>query len=372
MINLQANTRNFLTETLKAHYAADVVTMRLLAHGDKWVFRVQRTDGADWVLRAVPPDAAGSYADICLRNALATLRYLENQSYCAERIVRTPAGNDIAESDGWRLLITTYLGSSLQPWRPASSGMIVTENIINFANSPASIGDLQALGAILGQLHCIPTDGAPPLPHAVTLPRRDLAWVADYLASVAAQVPSALQIEYQELMTAVQTTDHCEGLPTVLLHNDCAPGNVVRTSSGQIALVDWDGAGLGPAVIDVGSLLSACFTDEFRPDEQAIRAIVEGYCRYRTLSEAETRRLLDALRFRTLVLLGGYFLEWASGSLPDDERAYGMTYPQWQAKYTVAEEIAVLAIQYTSNYVYKKSTTFLFIRVIPGPTGRSG
>ena len=68
-----------------------------------------------------------------------------------------------------------------------------------------------------------------------------------------------------------------------------------------------------------------------------------GYCRHRLLSGDEVCRLPDAMRFSTLVLLGGYFGQWAGGQLSNEQRIYGMTYRQWQAKLAVIDELAANA-----------------------------
>lgn len=56
------------------------------------------------------------------------------------------------------------------------------------------------------------------------------------------------------LIAAVESVDSCEVLPTVIIHNDYHPANIIQTTGGQLVPVDWEGAGLGPAVIDVGFL----------------------------------------------------------------------------------------------------------------------
>jgi len=105
-------------------------------------------------------------------------------------------------------------------------------------------------------------------------------------------------------------------------------------------ILDWEGAGWGPGVIDVGFLLVSCNTaapwmaQQFTPDMRRIPAIVDGYCQYHLLTPTELDRLPDAIRFRTIV--------YGACSFASDILKYGgeEESPWWWARYTAAEEIA--------------------------------
>lgn len=72
--------------------------------------------------------------------------------------------------------------------------------------------------------------------------------------------------------------------------------------NGELAFIDWDVVGLGPAVFDLGTLLSNCLTTELTPDIAAVHAVVDdGYGRHWTLSPLELERLADTMPPQTLV-----------------------------------------------------------------------
>ena len=209
-----------------------------------------------------------------------------------------------------------------------------------------------ALGAAVGRLHSLQPDSALPLPPAGMLPSRELTWVASLLASVADRVPPHLQAQYDHLTAAVQQIDRCEALPFTLIHNDPNLDNLVLTPQGEVILIDWESAGWGPALIDVGILLSNCFSKQLlRIRTDAVTAIVDGYCQHRHLNEAELDHLPDAVRFFRLVLLAGYFPDLINQKVGDNELLYGATYAQWQAQYEASAEIAALARERFARYL---------------------
>ena len=67
-------------------------------------------------------------------------------------------------------------------------------------------------------------------------------------------------------------------------------------------LVDWDGAGLGPPLLDLGYLLVACHAflpewPQIRPNRDRIHAVLDGYSAVRPLPDGERERLADAVGF---------------------------------------------------------------------------
>ena len=151
------------------------------------------------------------------------------------------------------------------------------------------------------------------------LPEPELAWASECLLRCAGHVSSALEAEYQFLAEEVQQFDCRPQLPPSLIHNDCNFGNVILTSVGKVALIDWEGAGLGPALLDIGFVLSACFDKANQHlNTDALCAFIKGYCRSRRLTDGELDSLGDAVR-------------------------YGATYADWQAQYQASSEIAETA-----------------------------
>src|SRR5206468_3787034 len=96
------------------------------------------------------------------------------------------------------------------------------------------------------------------------------------------------------------------GAPRVLIHNDCHHWNSVSTPDGRVVLIDWEGAGLGPAVIDLGFAALSVDTSGIvgpvePPDPARLDALLAGYRQHHALTSGELEHLADAIRFRTLV-----------------------------------------------------------------------
>jgi Ser/Thr protein kinase RdoA (MazF antagonist) len=71
-------------------------------------------------------------------------------------------------------------------------------------------------------------------------------------------------------------------------------------------LVDWEGAGPGPAAIDLG--FAALSADSgglpgpiLPPNPARLDALLDGYAAHHRLSPAELDHLTDAVRFRALI-----------------------------------------------------------------------
>jgi Ser/Thr protein kinase RdoA (MazF antagonist) len=329
-----------LATFIERQYATQIIKLHPLAQGWKAVYRVERADGPDWVVRAFPPPD-DDHPPVSVTSLAALLTWLERQAYPAERVVKAADQSSVTQHGDWQVLITTFLHGIQQHWSPASGVFQTKDQVADATPVAYGVEVYQALGAALGRLHTYQTEAA--LPPAGMLPSRELSWVAGLLADVQG-VPPQLQAQYEHLVATIQATSYGEDLPFTVIHNDPNLDNVVVTSAGEVLLIDWESAGLGPAVIDVGVILSNCFDKHAaRIQFAAIEALVDGYCQYRRLSPAELDYLPAAIRFPRLVLLAGYFPQRADQSLGDDELIYGATYPQWQAQYAASAEIAAFA-----------------------------
>jgi Ser/Thr protein kinase RdoA (MazF antagonist) len=201
---------------------------------------------------------------------------------------------------------------------------------------------LYRLGANLGRLHQlgVPSDrGADAVfPAAAMRPAPELAYARSELTAVADRLLPGQQEGYTTLLQAIDRLDRCETLPTMLIHNDYHPGNAVDVGA-DVVLIDWEGAGTGPAVLDVGFLLASCATESPWTPRLAhgparVAAIVDGYCQHRQLSDLELASLADAIRFRALVYGACSFAEAV-------RRGARVSFEEWWwQRYQAADAIA--------------------------------
>ena len=180
------------------------------------------------------------------------------------------------------------------------------------------------------------------IPSAGMLPRTELAAALSWLAEVRDALSPTHRMRHDRLVAACHTIDLLEDLPTVLIHNDCHPGNSIQTPDGKAVLIDWEGAGRGPAIVDIGFLLVSCEIEAFgpnrlTPDPNRMAAVINGYCRHHRLTPRELERLPDAVRFRAVIACAGGL--W---SMIREGRASDGADWAW-ARYAAAVEIAARA-----------------------------
>lgn len=320
----QTAKASLFSSLLETHYDLRVRALRpLVVTAEKRAYRVETAHGGPLVLRA----SAQVRAAIDAQAHAATLAFLAGRQYPAARVVIDRAGAVVVEAEGWQLLVTTFV-----------------------EGAPLAFGSahLHLLGARLGELHALDPVAAalavPPLRRAGMLPTNELAWALGQLRVVEALVPQSRRARYDWLLGAIDALDRCEGLPIVVIHNDAHPGNAVVAPDGAVVLIDWEGAGLGPAIVDLGFLLSSCeispsWSPPLVPDPARLRAIVAGYRQHRQLNSAELGRLPDAIRFRALVFGAVDFAARVRENTRDDEL------PWWLARYNAAPSLAARAAE---------------------------
>ena len=271
---------NILRRLLAEQYgiaAAELEPISPYLFEDRGIYRVTSGDEGAYVLRAFRSDVEAS-----LRGQVAVLSWLEQRGYSAPRARRTKAGRELAVFEGWRALLLTYM-----PGEPADF-------------SPQC---LMWLGACLGELHALTVD-APEEQNGARLPDSRLTPPKDSLLSYEGRpVPAELRGIYARALEAIRRMrEAAPGLPAALLHGDCWPRNAVVSEDGVLVLVDWDGTGRGPAVLDLGYLLMACHLGvpdlpAMRPDPERIGAVMQGYCQRRRLTASELDVLEAAVAY---------------------------------------------------------------------------
>jgi Ser/Thr protein kinase RdoA (MazF antagonist) len=332
---------NLLVQILERVYHAGPVQFSLLAYGEKDVFHAHRSSAPDWIVRIYPTTDPAPSRDRVLELA-QLLVFLEHHQYPAERVVRTIDGALTTRIDQWHILVTTYLGPPLQVWQPASTRS-ADPNFIHAGNSNRDPQLLFIIGALLGRLHAL--DATAPAAELITAPglqaASELAWASHCLAQVQDHVPAYLQEEYARLTTRIQQVRCFDECPQTIIHGDGHLGNVVVTPTNAYVFIDWEAAGRGAAVTDLGLLLSSSVDpSDDTLNVPVIHAIIDGYCAHRVVSQIERDLLPDALRFRILVTLAGAFEQRSSPDYQPTQRFWGCTYEDWERHERHATRIA--------------------------------
>lgn len=126
-----------------------------------------------------------------------------------------------------------------------------------------------------------------------------------YLFSVADVIPELLKISEtlsfgQEYAQIVKMLPDFRDLPVALIHGEIL-GNCVQGSDGRMVIVDWDEAGIGTRVLDLGHpLIQVFLSEDLEWDEEGARGFYEGYFSRIELDDREISRIFDAGLFYAL------------------------------------------------------------------------
>ncbi|HZO74220.1 MAG TPA: phosphotransferase [Ktedonobacteraceae bacterium] len=320
---MQSNSTFFATLVEEQYAVQNIQLHSLSPYNFDWrgIYRVTSDDHVSWVLRAFSQDKNENW----LIKPAAMLLFLEELGHPAPRVVHTRSGEPVGAVNGWWTFMTTFIEGTL---------------------ADSSIHSLHALAGRTAQLHTLDLDRAtsttPPIYASWKHPQQAVPECLQLLDRVRDLVPSELQTFYDEVSATLERIQRAS-LPVTIIHGDCWPGNAVQTPDGDIVLIDWDGAGYGPPVLDIGSLLLACHFDQPQfpliiPEPSLISAVVEGYCQQRLLTQAELEMLVDAVRFNSAF----HFARNLESILQDDWREH-LGLQKLRIRYDVAEEIAVIA-----------------------------
>ena len=202
---------------LEQHQRSSVRLTPIFEAGDKFIYRVDVTDGRALLVRVFP--AARPIARV--RGDLAILEHAIAAGIPAEQPVA------VIELDGRGVAVTEYIAGS---------------------RAERIAADLHQLGDIAGRLSALePAMGDTFLGReAGSRPVDDLSHALAELADLRSRVPPATRAEFDALDAAVVATRDGRDLPHALVHSDCQLTNALRDPRRRIALIDWEGAGVGP------------------------------------------------------------------------------------------------------------------------------
>jgi Ser/Thr protein kinase RdoA (MazF antagonist) len=270
---------------LRDRYGIDAVAATKLSVHKTYVFRIDKSDGESWVARAFPParPRAGVEGDA------AILRFLERQSYPAERLAVDDA---VSGFDGGAVLVTRFVEGGQLP-----------DGAEKFA----------MMGELLGRLHALPYDDSVSRPGGASgedpsregAPRQDLLAALSFLDAVDTKVAAADRERFERLREKVRSTDDGHGLPEGLLHGNLlhAPDHAILSEQGPVA-INWKASGRGPRLADFAYLIWGTGSwNPRQPNQECIDAAVGAYRRHVEPTEDELDRLEAVMYIRTLYLV---------------------------------------------------------------------
>lgn len=106
----------------------------------------------------------------------------------------------------------------------------------------------------------------------------------------------------KEYMEIVSRLPNFEGLSQSLIHTDIGPHNAIQRLDNLIVLVDWDDAGVGMTILDLGFPLICHFVTEDKVfEKEKAKAFYDAYFAKRQLPNKEKSLIFDAGLFFALM-----------------------------------------------------------------------
>jgi Ser/Thr protein kinase RdoA (MazF antagonist) len=316
---------SFVAGVARTRYGFEPQSIEALdQHPLDWrgIYRVQDAQGDKWLMRLVRPAEETDW----LTSAARLLDWLAQHHYPAPAVRRTTSQQRVALIDGWASILLSYVEGSVL--------------------GISSADDLGAFATMVARLHCLRVDEPSALPQSRSHPNT-IATAAQQLANQGAKLPQAFQALAANLHVSMCRLQ--QQLPPQLgiTHGDCWYQNAIKTSAGQITLIDWDCAGVGLPLLDLGNLLLTAHFDLsqpllLEPHGANIKAIMYGYQQQRQLTAAERACLADAMRFLLAFQLGSYLAEEALTQHAD----FPFVLQKLSARYQATQPIADIAAQY--------------------------
>lgn len=272
--------RQALDEQWGMSHVAKVLEVKKTVAG-RMVFRID-TEGKVFALKVYAP----SRANETVRKDIFMLRFLEKLAFPAS-IVR-----DTKDGEGYGTISGSY--AYVSDW-------IEEEN-------PESTEDtFEKLGRVTGRLHGIKE----PYPHV-----SDFSPAQEVQKLLVTARSKGIDQKYVDLLLSIRDVSQ---LPQGIIHTDIGPHNSRQRSNGELVVIDWEDAGLGPMIIDLGWELEQCLSNESVFETEKAKALLRGYEKHRKLTEEEKRHAYDAALFFA-------FLYWM-----DEQKEFGARRIDWLA-----------------------------------------
>lgn len=133
----------------------------------------------------------------------------------------------------------------------------------------------------------------------------------------------------KEYMEIVDRLPSFEGLSQSLIHTDIGPHNAIQRPDNLIVLVDWDDAGVGTTILDLGFPLICHFvTEDLIFEKEKAKAFYNAYFTKRELTDTERKMIFDAGLFFALMYV-----------------PYGNTQKHWERiKYSLANKELISSV----------------------------
>ena len=216
-----------ITAFLLAHYPFQTIRLgeRLATKGQRQALLLQ-TEQGPYVLKISEPGRS----EMTVRSDTGILSYLEKHGYPAPRLLQTLDGRDYLPYGDCFLHLYAYLAG--QHPLPSKSFM-------------------EKAGRMLAQLHNLPSEAYGR--ESSYTPRGIVEEVRGYFQRAQQTDQCTMAEDLLDRLDRLPSFDH---LPRGLIHTDPYLVNWLEDPAGALTLIDWDDAGVGIPLLDVGYMVA--------------------------------------------------------------------------------------------------------------------
>lgn len=247
----------------------------LLVHTDRGPVIVKAVENAE-------PDERTGDPRQWFEDWLRVQDYLANKGIPAPAPIRTKSGHLCIAREGYICAVLPYVEG--QPF-------------------DATPEKLRSLGRIVGWLHSVPIPDTLRGVAARQEPSVHLPIIRKVVERAVEDLPQDYRWVADEARRQLAELPSFEDLPRSLIHTDLAWSNLLQDAAGQLWLVDFEGAGVGPLVVDlveVTTYLTDVEGGVAKLDTEGARSFYEGYTSARRLAAQELDAFPAAHRYHQL------------------------------------------------------------------------
>ena len=213
-----------------------------------------------------------------------------DQSTPKEDLIRDTFAFDFLKSNGFSHIPTLLRTSEGDAFLRINGAYTYVMEHVEGRNDTRRPQDWGTLAQIAAKLHDVPD-----------YPYESLFTIEDELQKLESR-SRALPF-HKELMEIARQLPDFAGVSQSVIHSDLSLANAIRKPDGSMVLIDWDDAGLGPTILDLGFPLLCYFvcSEDLNFERGRARAFFGTYFSRRSLPARDRALIFDVGIFYLLI-----------------------------------------------------------------------
>ena len=274
------NTVDLVTEALERFWSLKVLSLDSLSEEEHRRRYRARTKGRV-VFVKVDEDGGETYID--LDHGYRLQSYLAHNGFPANQPLMTRDGDFVKRLSGCVV--------GVEPWIEPVPFEMDSEH-------------WRAFGRAVGHLHSLPIPEALKSRLSRMDPNRDLDGVLQRIRERTADLPNDKSGKVRRFLDMAGGLDVLKQIPRAMIHSDLAWGNIMQSPEGKLILVDWEGGGVGPPIVDLVEVTTYLRRSEPGSlHEGAAAEFYRGYREHRSLTPSELESIEQAHLYHQLYYL---------------------------------------------------------------------